>query len=111
MIWLGEEAAITDIAMGGRPILEGKDELMTGSMERADTALVLGPNNEVLEYDVRALAAPRVSSIWRQSMQAKWSSKLSLHGQQLFTPTGIERNLVVGDHMGALLFGRHGVDP
>jgi hypothetical protein len=58
------------------------------------------------------LAAPSVSSIWRrQSMQAKWSLKLSLHGQQLFTPTGIERNLVVGDHMGALLFGRHGVDP
>jgi hypothetical protein len=30
MIWLGEGAAITDIAMGGHPILEGKNELMTG---------------------------------------------------------------------------------
>jgi hypothetical protein len=75
MIWLGEEAAITDIAMGGRPILEGKDELMTGSIERADTAIVLGPNDEVLEFDVRALGSPERLVDMAPSMKAKWSSK------------------------------------
>ena len=55
-----------------RAVLEDEDQLMPGAVEGPHAAVVLGPDDQVLELGVDAAPAASISPMCRQSMQTKW---------------------------------------
>ena len=56
-----------------RAVLEGEDQLMPGAIEGAHAAIVLDPDDQVLEFaNSCASPAASISPMCRQSMQMKW---------------------------------------